>query len=541
MRTKEIMERVYHLMDRYEEDKPKLIKELKKLIREGQRDGNMVLMGSSYCGLSGTCYDLNDMDGMLTNALKAVELLKDTDAYEMLVKSYVNIGYVYSNQENHQLSLEVDDKAYQILHTHRIKGDLQFTVANNLATNYHMLGDCKTAIKLLAESYGVISVDSKKSYLNKAMYTLNLSDCYIDDHNLEKGQEILKGMEEWLDQVDFQPIVCDYYLRSAIVSFLLGDQEAGNLNVEKSFELVPADCYPNQIYEDYKTLTGMLIKNGEFKKADKIFELMTAYAKENQCSCDQLIATQTFADYYHGMGEDKKALECYQKLESLYQQRMKELKEIQLKVYRNIKSANEEVKKLKRKMRENEAMLSLEPMTKLLNRTALLKISSEFIDTAVQKKQKVGAIFIDIDFFKECNDTYGHAAGDEIIRTVARACQKEEKANIRFARYGGDEFFGITRGLSDEEVAEVAAHILKRIREADIPNEKNPNGQRVTLSAGAVNVPVSCSGDTIIEIAKLADKAVYHAKNSGKNVIYLLEQKCGDHKGRNATYKKVDF
>lgn len=180
-------------------------------------------------------------------------------------------------------------------------------------------------------------------------------------------------------------------------------------------------------------------------------------------------------------------------------------------------------------------------MTKLFNRAALLKISSEFIAAAAKKKQKIGAIFIDIDYFKECNDTYGHAKGDEIIKEVAAACKAEEASNIRFARYGGDEFFGITRGLDDKEVADTARRICRRIRKADIPNEKNPHGQRITLSAGVVNVAITDRTDTIIEIANYADKAVYYAKNAGKNAIYLLDHDRSGKNGKTAGFIKIDF
>ena len=118
--------------------------------------------------------------------------------------------------------------------------------------------------------------------------------------------------------------------------------------------------------------------------------------------------------------------------------------------------------------------------------------------------------------------------GDEIIREVARACKAEETAFIRFARYGGDEFFGITRGLADDAVAEIARRICRRIRALDIPNEKSPNGQRITLSAGVVNVAITERTDTIIDVAKYADKALYHAKNAGKDAIYLLDREGVD-------------
>lgn len=515
MQKKESINRIQNIVKLYDQDKQRLIKELKLLIKEGQRDGNVILTGGSYCALSVACYDQHDMDGMLTNALKAAELLKDTDAYVLLAKAYVNMGYAYSCQENYQMALGVNDKAYQIIHTHRIKGDIRFSAINNLATSYHMLGDYKMGIKLLTECLSLFQIEAAEDYTGLAIYTMNLADCYEDNQEFEKSRKTLKDMEGWLDKIPFKPIVCDYYLRCALTYYAMGDQKQGNEYVDRSFPLVPKDIYPEQIYDDYREIIGILVRNGEMERA--------------------------IADYYLNTGNTEKALECHKKIETLYEKRMKEMDEVQLKVFQNIKAANAQTQRLKRIMRKNEELLRQEPLTKLLNRSALLSAASEYMDTATQSKQRVGAVFIDIDYFKECNDTYGHAVGDEIIRTVARACKKEESSNIRFARYGGDEFFGITRGLSDEEVTKVASRICRRIREADIPNEKNPNGQRVTLSVGVVNVQVSCSGETIIEIVKLADQALYHAKERGKNAIYLLEQKDNNKKGKDVTYRNISF
>ena len=191
-------------------------------------------------------------------------------------------------------------------------------------------------------------------------------------------------------------------------------------------------------------------------------------------------------------------------------------------------------------MKKSEVLLALEPMTKLLNRASLLKVSSEFIDYSYKKKCCVGAIFIDIDFFKECNDTYGHAVGDDVIKTLANICKEFETNDIKFARYGGDEFFGITRNLSDEKVIEVACNISKKIREMNIPNKNNPNGHIVTISSGVVNVPITRNTDTIIEIANYADKALYYAKNNGKNAIYQLRYDIIEDNTKRASYIKID-
>ena len=92
-------------------------------------------------------------------------------------------------------------------------------------------------------------------------------------------------------------------------------------------------------------------------------------------------------------------------------------------------------------------------------------------------------------------------------------------------------------GLKDGDVIDVAKGIAKTIREANIPNEKNPNGHILTLSIGVINIPISEKRETILDIISYADKAMYHAKNSGKNAIYILGS---SDENNDITFTKID-
>nr|MCR5684779.1 diguanylate cyclase [Lachnospiraceae bacterium] len=267
----------------------------------------------------------------------------------------------------------------------------------------------------------------------------------------------------------------------------------------------------------------------------------TEYGKRNRKTMDQLLVNSTLADYYRTIGETERAVDYYAQALELSKNRANELKQVQLNIHKILKNADSSISKLNKKVIETEDRANKDPMTKLLNRSAMLKVSEEFIEKAAKNKEKIGAIFIDVDYFKECNDIYGHAKGDEIIKEVAHACQKEESEQVRFARYGGDEFLGLTCGLEDGAVTEIARRICSRIRKADIPNRKNPNGHRVTLSVGIVNVKVTKKTDTIIQIANYADKAVYYSKNAGKDCIHLLDYECRNAKSKDDPFVKIEF
>ena len=531
--------KVLETVGAYKNDRPKLIRELKRIVREGQKSGDAVAVGAAYCHLADAYSRDGDLNGMLASALKAVALLKDTNEYELIVRAHFALSYVYGVQDNHQMSIAECDRAYQIIKRHRIKGKLRISVLNNLANAYHALRDYKTSIRILTRCIEQTETDFPNDYTSLAKYSINLASNCKSDGDIERARAILASMSEWIDRADFRPIVCDWFLRRALIAYELGDAESGDGFVDEAFARVPEDIYPGALYDDFRKVSRFLVARGDRARAGRILGLMTVYAEKETGPLERLCAYGMMADYYNGFGETGRALEYYIRLEKLYEERLEELTCVKLNIYKSIRNADAEIRRLRNKMRKNEELFSLEPMTRLLNRSALLALSSEYIASAAKKKQKVGAIFIDIDFFKECNDTYGHARGDEIIRSVAEACRAEENANVRFARYGGDEFFGVTRGLSDEAVADVARRVCRRVRGEAIPNEKNPNGGIITLSAGVVNVPITDRTDTIIEIANYADKALYRAKNSGKNAIFTLGY---DGRGKNgASFAAIDF
>ena len=118
---------------------------------------------------------------------------------------------------------------------------------------------------------------------------------------------------------------------------------------------------------------------------------------------------------------------------------------------------------------------------------------------------------MDIDFFKEVNDTYGHAKGDELLVMLANILKSVEDDKIFVARYGGDEFIIYYYDMTDEQIKEVARHIQKSI---EIAGEALGIG-KVTVSQGIVNHiprPLNRAWDYM----NAADLALYFVKNHGK-------------------------
>jgi diguanylate cyclase (GGDEF)-like protein len=130
-------------------------------------------------------------------------------------------------------------------------------------------------------------------------------------------------------------------------------------------------------------------------------------------------------------------------------------------------------------------------------------------------------IFCDIDYFKLYNDTYGHQAGDDCLRAVADKISANcQRPGDFVARYGGEEFIVILPNTEAEGAVHLAEDIREEIERLKIPHMRSQVSRYITLSLGVSSV--FPSADSIPELlVGVADKALYEAKNQGRNRTVL--------------------
>lgn len=157
-----------------------------------------------------------------------------------------------------------------------------------------------------------------------------------------------------------------------------------------------------------------------------------------------------------------------------------------------------------------------DPLTGIPNRTEMDKQ----LEKRVGRVEPLAVIMTDIDHFKKVNDTYGHQAGDMVLRQFALTVKKNVRPADFVARYGGEEFLVICNA-GREETLEIA----ERVRQA-VETEKVvlPEGQEVSITA-SFGVGICRSGDSVRTLVERADSALYNAKQSGRNVV---KEESGD-------------
>ncbi|HOX33114.1 MAG TPA: GGDEF domain-containing protein [Spirochaetales bacterium] len=162
-------------------------------------------------------------------------------------------------------------------------------------------------------------------------------------------------------------------------------------------------------------------------------------------------------------------------------------------------------------------------LTGLANRRRLDELVAEELRRAARQEQRLALVMIDIDRFKRYNDRYGHLAGDECLRRVARTlAERARRPGELAARYGGEEFLALLPGLAADRALRWAEALRREIEALGIEHEDSEAGV-VTVSCGVASLvpPRGLAPEAALE---LADRALYRAKAAGRNRVALSEE-----------------
>lgn len=150
-------------------------------------------------------------------------------------------------------------------------------------------------------------------------------------------------------------------------------------------------------------------------------------------------------------------------------------------------------------------------LTRLANRIKLERVSKEYMERAKNSGLSFCIMLLDVDCFKQYNDTYGHPKGDYALRKIAEILRRLTYDDLEFFRYGGDEFVGLALNRSDEEINEILNEICMQLKALKIPHGASQRSSYITLTSGFCNcVPMKDSTDT--DYINYADTDMYSKK-----------------------------
>ena len=179
-------------------------------------------------------------------------------------------------------------------------------------------------------------------------------------------------------------------------------------------------------------------------------------------------------------------------------------------------------KKLKKANKKLEKMASMDGLTGLANRRLFDEILKKELLRAKRNNSTISLIMADIDNFKDYNDNYGHQAGDQCLKKIAKTIEETTNRPADLAaRYGGEEFSIILPDTNKEGAIKIAEKIRENIISLEIEHAKSDVAEYVTLSLGVNSSKINSEIDDkrIEEFIEKADKALYKAKENGRNMV----------------------
>lgn len=170
-----------------------------------------------------------------------------------------------------------------------------------------------------------------------------------------------------------------------------------------------------------------------------------------------------------------------------------------------------------------QRMMNMDGLTGLNNRRCFDEYAATEWSRAAREQSAISLLMIDVDYFKKYNDTYGHLAGDEVLKKIAQTIQKSTQRPADLAaRFGGEEFVIVLPATPLDGARHLAQIIHGAVEALNIPHAASAITDHATVSIGGASV-IPKPGDALVNLLETADSGLYEAKRKGRNQIVMCE------------------
>lgn len=509
----------------YNEPK-KALKVARELMAKGKEAKDFEAIAFAHYVMGSAMFVLGKEQGLMSHASQAAAYFRETDNKVMLIRSLNLQGIAYTASDEFQLALINYKEAYDLAQRHEKDRYRKDIILSNIAATYFSLGEHKSAIRTLEKLY--LRVHKYKNYDASFVYNTayNLADIYCEVDNMDGAIKYLNECEKMVEKIDRDQERLTLGTVATKVYYKLGNVEEANKWSDLVVSLIKKGVDNFELHRDYEKIVLMQLDIGEYDRADHYAEFLWDESQKTKNTLDMLRATRMQARYFDIQDNTRMALYYYRMMDNISQKRNEEMLKSQLNIAKNnevLVKQMKEFQKLVKEKEEMEILASRDGLTGLLNRSAFSKLLEQFVARSQKEGKPLGCIFIDVDCFKEYNDTYGHVQGDECLKSIADACKNVEGEDIHFIRYGGDEFFGIAYGITNEEIAAKALAIVNQVRDNNTEHKASKVIDRVSISVGVLNIVLD-KDNNLLDVVNFSDRALYYAKERGRNCIYKFDE-----------------
>lgn len=498
-----------------------------QLLAYGKGMKDDALIGYAYFSKGETYYLLNDATNFYSEMLSCMGPMEHVKEWGYVAMANNMLGIVSLNRGNAPFALDYFIKAISICEDYSLP-DIEWMIHMNLGSLYLNIEEYQKSISHTEIAYRYL-IDHKSIDGFTESYTailLGMGRAYLkldrDDRCLEIEKKLKTDCLPFLNDMDRIVIYCFF----ARVHQAIGEDEARDYWIDMVNNHASTSMPILDVFDDFYDYLQMLLsieKYDDFFKAYTVLDDLTKHTSIK--NLERKLLTLKIR-YYRRVGqieEYKIASVLYFEL-SEFMERENRLMVSNMIVMRN---SYMELTQINKKVEEKNTFLQkrseTDPLTGMYNRLKLNEYSEEAFEKALINRSSIAVEILDIDFFKQYNDNYGHQEGDNCIRFIAgRLLEFAKEEGIFAARYGGDEFVVIYEGLSREMVEAKANELRDAIYQERWEHKFSLTDDIVTISQGiCYGIPERDA--SMFAYLQGADKMLYEVKQQSRNAIKICD------------------
>ena len=521
--TGELLEKL-HIQKR--DLQPGIFRTLSALKKIAEEEEDITLLGYVYFHRADAYYALEKgYDKFRRDLAKSISCLQRADEPALLMRAYNMVGIDACN--NGSLDVAYYYFTMALRTAEEAKDPYLEGLANaNIGQVFFELGNLKRARQFVRKS----TRQQQGLHMDDVYYYHNMINSWYTDGLLSIRLGDIKSAVRCCKEIDreieasggrgLESVAIPIVLLRIQIALAQKDEETYEARVKEMFAMIGDAHQLFDFMSDITLFYMYLIGHNRLKPVRKI--LNTIGNKIAATGVVHMIrqVEQIEIAYYEKTGNEKQVMKHLRRQHELDTKEKDEHNVIYAQSIHLIESMDSIRKERLELLAEND-LLQVQAQTDVLtgipNRMMMNRLLSSAFERAFAGRHSFGLEILDVDHFKEYNDTYGHQAGDECLQRIAHEIERLSRApGIHCARYGGDEFVLIYEDMSDEEILEIARELERRIRALNIRHVHGRSGDRISISQGICNSVPQKKNKTWDYLTE-ADSALYAIKNSLRN------------------------
>ena len=503
-----------------------------KILEYAADTGSQKLTGLGLYYLAECYWQNGEYENTMQCLSESIGYLKNERMYELLAKAHNMMGAVSDRKNNRMLALS---SYYNCLkyaekyHFYYVQGMAESNIAYTLVRmrlRQEAIQHYRIAIACYAKSEKTYQLN-----YNRINCMIECGCCHMYLGEMEEALQLWNEIEQILREAPesyYSKITLEMYRIPC--KLLQGhEEEALKLAADLLEQLSDRDIF-EELMDELVMLAGILTILPDGKYLEELLRIIDKNHIEDHYNI--------FLDLYpfkSGLLKKKGIIQEYidytRQYFDIYEKYQQENREAMISVIElqdRLKNVTLDWTNMKASNRELESLAMHDELTGLANRTFLHEYFTSSFEHAYEEHELMGVELMDIDFFKEYNDHYGHLAGDQCLKAIAGVLWKQQiPGKVFCARYGGDEFMILYTGMTTDQIRRTAEDIIREVRALKMPHECSRCSEYVSISQGVfARIPVENNKEW--DFTSRADDLLYKAKKGGRDGICLSTQKAKD-------------